>query len=152
MINNDIDTIKRLAAPIVEEAGLFLVDVEIKHQKVPELWVLADSEHGGVDLNSCSKISRKLGLELENHSSFEGKYKLNVSSPGLSRPLSDRRQFPKNIGRKARVKFTKEDTYQTVEGVIHEVTESIITVETPDGKLTQIPFSSMAETKILPIF
>ncbi|TVP99138.1 MAG: ribosome maturation factor [Balneolaceae bacterium] len=150
MINKDLDAIKQIAGPIVEAAGLFLVDVEIKHQKIPELWILVDSEHEGVNLDSCSKISNELGNELDENSSFQGRFRLNVSSPGLSRPLSDNRQYPKNKGRQAKVKFTKEDNYHSIEGVISDVTNTHIFVQTPDGNITEIPFGSLVETKIIP--
>lgn len=150
MINKDLDIVKQKAAAIVEAAGLFLVDVEIKHQKVPELWILVDSEHGGVGLGTCSKISNELGIELEELSSFQGRFRLNVSSPGLSRPLSDIRQYPKNKGRNAKLKFTKEDNYHSIEGVIYDVTDTHIMVEKPDGNLSEIPFGSLVETRIIP--
>jgi ribosome maturation factor RimP len=150
MINKDLDAIKQIAGPIVEATGLFLVDVEIKHQKVPELWIFVDSEHGGVSLDSCSKISRELGDELDAHTSFQGRYRLNVSSPGLSRPLSEKRQYSKNKGRHAKVKFTKDDNYHSIEGVISDVTNTQIFIETTNGNVTEIPFEMLVETKIIP--
>jgi ribosome maturation factor RimP len=150
MINKDLDAIKQIAGPIVEATDLFLVDVEIKHQKVPELWIFVDSEHGGVSLDSCSKISRELGDELDAHTSFQGRYRLNVSSPGLSRPLSEKRQYSKNKGRHAKVKFMKDDNYHSIEGVISDVTNTHIFIETTNGNITEIPFEMLVETKIIP--
>ncbi len=73
-----INKIKEFAQPIVEETDMFLVDVEIKHQKVPEVWVLVDSEFGQVSLDKCSAISRKLSEELDAQDLLPGKYRLNV--------------------------------------------------------------------------
>ncbi len=152
MNNKDLDIIKKIAGPVVEKAGLFLLDVEIKHQKIPELWVLVESEHGGVDLDSCSKISNELGIELEALDSFQSRYRLNVSSPGLSRPLSDKRQFAKNKGRTAKVKYSIEDNYYSIEGVIKDVIDDQIIIEKQNGSQLALSFESLVETKIVPKF
>ena len=150
MNNNDVETLKTIASPIAEKYGLFLVDVEIKHEKVPVVWILVDSEEGGVNLDSCTKISRELGDQLEEESGFIGTYRLNVSSPGLSRPLSDKRQYNKNRGRNAKVKFKEGDNYETAEGTIEKADQHQIVINKSDGKAIEIPFSSIVETKIIP--
>src|SRR5690625_5232279 len=96
---DSVETIRKWAEPLADEEGLFLVDVELKHGKVPELWILVDSEENRGILDACSRISRKLGERLDEESDFKGTFRLNVSSPGLSRPLSDRRQYLKNKNR-----------------------------------------------------
>ena len=115
--NESINKIKEISYPIVEQGDTFLVDVEIKHQKVPEVWVLVDSESNNVSLDAYSAMSKKIGDALEAEDIFPNQYRLNVSSPGLSRPLSDRRQYVKNIGRTAKVKYKDEDQYHTIEGL-----------------------------------
>lgn len=150
MNNNSIDTIKQHAAPIVEQQDLFLVDVEIKHQKVPEVWILVDSEHNGVDVGVCSGISRELSTLFEDKELFQGSYRLNVSSPGLSRPLSDKRQYGKNRGRHAKIKFKTGDEYNTAEGVLENVDDETVTIKADNGSATEVLFSSIVETKIIP--
>ena len=145
-----INTIKELSEPIVQEQDMFLVDVELKHQKIPEIWVLIDSEHGGVSVDKCTKISRKISAEVDHENIMGGAYRLNVSSPGLSRPLSDKRQYAKNRGRTAKIKYKEEDNYQSVEGVIDEVAGDKISILQNNEKKVEILFSSIAETKIIP--
>src|SRR5690625_181166 len=82
---DSVETIRKWAEPLADEEGLFLVDVELKHGKVPELWILVDSEENRGILDACSRISRKLGERLDEESDFKGTFRLNVSSPGLSR-------------------------------------------------------------------
>lgn len=150
MHGNTLNTIKEIAQPIVEQEDMFLVDVEVKGAKVPEVWVLVDTEEGDVNLDTCSQISRELSFLLEDKSVFEKAYRLNVSSPGLSRPLSDWRQYPKNQGRTARVKYKKDNEYFTVEGVLLNVTDEQIEVKPEDDKLVLIPIEEIVETKIIP--
>ena len=148
-----LENIKDLAAPLAEEHNLFVVDVEIKTGSgQTEVWVLLDNESGGVNIDHCSEISRELGFLIDAHDMFDKKYRLNVSSPGLSRPLSDKRQYKKNEGRVATIKFKNKDgEYKKIEGVITGVQEDAVTITDEDEVETEIPFEVVVETKIIPV-
>ena len=105
----------------------------------------------GVTLDEYAEVSTELAFVLEAHEVFENKYRLNVSSPGLSRPLADKRQYGKNIGRKAKVKFKKEG-FEKIEGKLTSVSEHGISIEPPKGDSVQILFEEIIETKIIPAF
>jgi len=145
--------IKDLTEPLANEHGLFIVEVELKTGGgQTEVWVLLDNENGGVSVDHCSEISKELGFLIEAHEIFDKNYRLNVSSPGLSRPLSDIRQYRKNEGRVVTVKY-KKDTgdYQRIEGVITGVMEEAFTVTDEDEVETNIPYKAIVETKIIPV-
>jgi len=143
--------IKDLAAPLVEPKDLFIVDIEHKTGSgLNEVWLYLDAQNRGVNLDECAEISKELGFLMEAHELFENKYRLNVSSPGLSRPLTDVRQYKKNEGRKAKVKFIKEDEYDKTVGIIVGVDEKGITLEDQDGKNVTVLFDDIKETKIVP--
>ncbi len=148
-----IQNIKDLAAPLAEEHNLFVVDVELKTGSgINEVWVLLDSEEGGVNIDHCSLISKELGFLVEAHELFDKKYRLNVSSPGLSRPLSDKRQYKKNEGRVATIKFKNSaGEYKKIEGVITGIVEDIVAITDEDEVETEIPFDAIVETKIIPV-
>tara|TARA_R100001143_G_C3361367_1_gene137152 strand:- start:96033 stop:96491 length:459 start_codon:yes stop_codon:yes gene_type:complete len=150
MQSDTINSIKELSQPIVEQRDMFLVDVELKHQKIPEIWVLVDSEEEGVDLGKCSEISRALGVLMEESDLISGSFRLNVSSPGLSRPLSDIRQYKKNIGRFAKVKYKQDEEYLTAEGVIDQAGNDLFTILHENGERTDINYDSVVEAKIIP--
>lgn len=150
MQSDTINSIKELSQPIVEQRDMFLVDVELKHQKIPEIWVLVDSEDDGVDLGKCSEISRALGVLMEESDLISGSFRLNVSSPGLSRPLSDIRQYKKNIGRLAKVKYKQDEEYLTAEGVIDQTGDDFFTVLQADEERIDIKYDSVVEAKIIP--
>lgn len=145
--------IKDLATPLAEEHDLFVVDVELKtHSGQTEVWVLLDTEEGGVNIDHCSEISRELGFLIEAHELFDKKYRLNVSSPGLSRPLSDLRQYKKNEGRVATIKFKNTDgEYKKIEGVITGIEGEVVAITDEEEVETQIPFDNIVETKIIPV-
>jgi ribosome maturation factor RimP len=150
MPEEPIKSIKEIAEPIISQADMFLVDIEVKHSKLMEIWVLVDSETNGVNLDSCSKISRQLGFELEEKGVIDSAYRLNVSSPGLSRALSDQRQYGKNVGRTAKTKYKSGNDYLTVEGLLEKVEKQTFVIKQDDGQLTEIDFSDVVETKIIP--
>lgn len=149
--NTTIQTISELAETVLADSEFFLVDVEVKGADTPVIWVYVDAEDRGVNMDECAGLSNELGFLLDAHEIFRGGYRLNVSSPGLSRPLTDRRQYPKNKGRKSRVKFkSDEGSYHTVEGVLSEITEDTIRLEKEEGNRMNIPFEQVVEAKIIP--
>lgn len=91
---------------ISENNSLFLVDVKVKgntgNQKV---LVFVDGDDG-ISIDECSRISRKIGSELEEADFMSGKYTLEVSSPGLDFPITLHRQYVKNVGRILDVEMT----------------------------------------------
>lgn len=145
--------IKELAAPLAEERGLFLVDVELKAASGNELWVYLDGENRGVNLDECADISRELGFLMDAHELFENKYRLNISSPGLSRPLTDYRQYPKNIGRIIKVRYSTSEGTKKVTGKLENASQENLTVIETEGKNSldhNILMDSILEAKIVP--
>ncbi|MDX1591451.1 MAG: ribosome maturation factor [Balneolaceae bacterium] len=146
-----IKRLKEIAEPIVEQEDMFLVDIEVKPASTTEVWVLVDSEDDGVNLDTCSRISRELGFLLEEQNLMSGAYRLNVSSPGLARPLSDTRQYSKNSGRTVKVKYNVDGEYLTVEGELANVVNGeSFDVITDDESHIKIGFSDVVETKVIP--
>lgn len=109
-----------------EEEGFtdcFLVELDVLPSKKVNVFVDSDS---GITFEKCRKISRHLEAVIDEEQWFGEKYTLDVSSPGIGRPLKFPRQYPKNIGRKVEVKIT-EGTKVT--GLLKSVEEGSITVE-----------------------
>ncbi len=91
--------------PIADEMQIEIVEVEFKQGKEPALTVYIDTETG-VDLNICEKFHRAIDEVLDEiDPTFGAPYILNVSSPGLDRPLKTDRDFAKCKGEKVEVKL-----------------------------------------------
>ncbi|MFN1834012.1 ribosome maturation factor RimP [Balneola sp. MJW-20] len=145
------DKISELVAPLAEEKGMFLVDIDIKSgNKMTEVWIYLDAEDRGVNLDECADVSRELGFLLDAHETMTNKYRLNVSSPGLSRPLSDPRQYPKNIGRVAKVKYKEGDTYEKTVAILTDVNDERIVLTDEDENFIEIALPDINEIKIVP--
>ena len=100
-----IDEIQNALQPIADEMGIEIVEVEFKQGKAPALTVYIDIE-GGVDLDTCEKFHRAIDTVLDEvDPTFGSPYTLNVSSPGLDRPLKTARDFQKVMGQKVEVKL-----------------------------------------------
>ena len=113
------------------------------------VWVYLDGDEG-VTLDKCADVSRELAFLLDAHEVFDGKYTLNVSSPGLSRPLKVQRQYLSNKGRKASVRFWQDEKAVRMKGELVGVTDTGFQIKTDKGKVADVPFQQVIETKILP--
>lgn len=147
------ETLTGLVEPILAETNMFLVDLEIKGNEQNQLvGIYVDTEEGGVNIDHCAEISRKLGFLIETQELIVGKYTLSVSSPGLDRPLKDPRQFAKNIGRMASVKFTQEGKTKKVKGTFTEVSPEGVVLVAEKKERLEISREDLLELKILPAF
>lgn len=91
--------------PIADGMGIEIVDVEFKQGKEPALTVYVDTEDG-IDLNTCADFHRAVDGPLDDFDpTFGAPYTLNISSPGLDRPLKTARDFEKRMGQKVEVKL-----------------------------------------------
>lgn len=106
MKKNEIeDYCTRLVTPIIEENSFELVDVEyVKEGADYYLRVYADKE-GGINIDDCVLISRALEKKLDEEDKIDGAYILEVSSPGLTRPLKKDNDFKRSIGKKVDIKL-----------------------------------------------
>lgn len=152
MSNKVTDKIAEVAGSVLSTTDFFLVDVEIKGGDIPEVWISIDAEDRGVNMDECAEISNEISFLMDAHDIFSGKYRINVSSPGLSRPLVDKRQYPKNVGRKVKVKYKENGEYRKVEGTLQDTLEDEIVVDLQDESTLIIPFEDLVETKIIPSF
>jgi ribosome maturation factor RimP len=114
----------------IEKDDTFVVDVEIKgNPNNQKIQVFIDGDQS-VDVDECSRISRKLSGMLEDLDLIDGRYILEVSSPGVSRPLRFSRQFPKHIGRDFDIVTKDKDKYR---GELIDVVDENIVLSIPEG-------------------
>ncbi|HRI00714.1 MAG TPA: ribosome maturation factor [Saprospiraceae bacterium] len=130
----------------------FLVDIETGPKKV-SVYVDSDSM---INFEKCQELSRYLEAVLDEKKWFGEDYVLEVSSPGLSRPLKFLRQYQKNIGRTLKVKNSED---QVMEGQLIKATEQSIILskeeKVKEGKKNikvvieqEIPFGLIKEAKV----
>lgn len=151
-MSKTVDTVRELAEPIVEEEGLELVDVEfVKEGPDYYLRVFIDRlDDNPVGLEDCEIVSNRLSERLDEVDPIEGSYILEVSSPGVERPLKKIEDFDRFQGRLAYVK-----TYAPIDGV-KEFTgfiegregEQIKLQLNGSDKIIEIPYSGIALARL----
>ncbi len=113
--------IYKIAEETAEKHGLFLVDLTFRgdrKRRIIEIYV--DSEKK-VTADDCALISRQIDEQLETLPELNSAYRLDVSSPGVDRPLKFLKQFPKNQNRKFEVSYKTEDGEKTLTAVLTAV-------------------------------
>ncbi|WP_110929449.1 ribosome maturation factor RimP [Bacillus massiliglaciei] len=146
------EIVEELAAPILEELQLELVEVEyVKEGKSWFLRVYIDKETG-VDIEDCSNVSEKLSEKLDEADPISQNYFLEVSSPGAERPLKKDKDFLKAIGKNVYIK-----TYEPIldekefEGVLTEFDGEQVTLEVKiktRKKTVIIPYAKIAKARL----
>jgi len=144
------DEIAELAKAVLSGTDFFLVGVEIKGINPPQVWIYADNADRGINMDECAELSDELGFLIDAHEIFPDAYRLNVSSPGMKRALVDRRQYPKNRGRKVKVKFRDNEGYHKLEGILQDFTDDEVVILPDDREPFRLTYDQIVETKIIP--
>lgn len=131
-----IEEIQNALMPLAEEMGIEIVEVEFKQGREPALTVYIDIE-GGVDLETCEKFHRAIDPVLDEvDPTFGAPYTLNVSSPGLDRPLKTDRDFQKCIGKLVEIKlFAPMQGKKLFEAILKGHDENCVYLEEKTGEL-----------------
>jgi ribosome maturation factor RimP len=101
---------RRLAeiiTPVIEDMGFELVRVRLMSGKSTTLQVMADRPEGGIEVDECAKISQAIGAVLDVEDPILDEYSLEVSSPGIDRPLTRLKDFDAFEGYEAKIETTE---------------------------------------------
>src|SRR4029077_14146870 len=138
----------QLAAPLAEGEGMEIVDVEFRHEgsrggRVLRLYL---DKEGGTNVDDLTRVSRQLSELLDAQDSIDGTYTLEVSSPGINRPLKKPEHFVPFIGKRIRIR-TRDmiDGRRSFLGILRNVVEDSVTL-TQEGKQYRIPFSMIEKS------
>jgi ribosome maturation factor RimP len=141
--------VHELAVAITDRLGVELVDVEITGEGVRTVVrVLVDRE-GGVSVEECARVSEMLSRQLDLEDPFHHRYTLEVSSPGLDRPLKRAGDFDRFVGRMAELV-----TSQPVEGQrrfvgrLGGLQAGRVVLHLPDGRELKVPLAEVAEARL----
>lgn len=110
--------------------AVFIVEISLVKGPRSVLNILVDTDEG-ITIDTCARLSRKLSAWVEENDPFDFPFNLEVSSPGVGRPLKIHRQYVKNIGRKLRVKTAEG---KTVVGTLEAVDDTGISLLPPPKK------------------
>lgn len=151
--NNTEKKVLEIVEPIIAEKELELADLEfVKEGPNWYLRVYIDKE-GGVTIEDCEMVSRVLEKKLDEKDPIEQAYILEVSSPGIDRPLKKPEHFQKYIGEVIDIKLYKPlDGKKEYQGELKQFDNGVITIIQEDGKEMQFVQKETASVRLAVIF
>ncbi len=141
--------ISGLAGTVSAQYGVEVVDIEFAgNMRRPTVRVFIDKA-GGVTLEDCERFSRAFSAALDVEDPIRSSYVLEVSSPGLDRPLKGLKDFQMSIGKLARI-ITKESIGRQnfFVGRIAEVRDNIVVLTMKDNSVIEIPFVQVSKARL----
>lgn len=150
-----LEKVRQIASPLAAQEGLELVEVEIGGASGRQALRLFIDKPGGVSLEDCSALSRALSAALDVEDPVAGAYDLEVSSPGLDRPLRTPEHFQKFRGQKVRLKTYGPvpgcENRKTFVGTLQGYEDGQVLVEV-DGRLFRVPHAQVSKANVEPVF
>ncbi len=142
------DKVTSLLKPAIQESGFELVELKLVRRKSSSLLQLLIDKVGGITLDECAELSRQLSYLLEVDDPIEGRFILEVSSPGLDRPLTTEQDFRIKIGERVLVRIKSEGINSEVTGEIVAVEHDHLVLKT-DSDQEKYPLTDIVQGKIL---
>ena len=148
-MKNAAEQIAELIAPTVEALGLELWGIELQQQgKYSLLRIYIENREDGVGIEDCEKVSRQVSALLDVEDPISGEYTLEVSSPGMDRPLFTAEQFGLYVGKTVNIRLrTAMQGRRKFKGVIERVNEGVVDLLV-DGESVAIQLTDLDKANI----
>lgn len=147
-----VERVTSIVLPLLTESGLELVDVEFRREAGGWVLRLYLDKRGGVTLGDCQQVSEELSDLLDVEKLIDHPYTLEVSSPGLDRPLRRESDFLHFVGERARVSTSQAIAGQRrFLGVLRGYEEGQVVLEREDGTTVRIPYAAISRARLDPI-
>ncbi|HHC25642.1 MAG TPA: ribosome maturation factor RimP [Desulfobacterales bacterium] len=147
------EAVRQIAEPLCEAGGMELVYVEYQRESGGRILRLYIDKPGGIMLDDCVHVSRQLHDILDVDFEDIGPYNLEVTSPGLARPLGKASDFVRFQGHKAEIRMTgvrnKKKLRSSYKGVLLGMSEGEVKLQV-DEKIVLIPFQDIARARLVP--
>lgn len=143
-----VQTVESVILPVIEDLGLELVDIEYRREgKGWVLRIFIDKE-GGITVDDCTGVSHQVGDLIDIDDLIPNAYCLEVSSPGLDRPLKKEQDFIKYKERQIQLNtFAPIDTRRNFKGTIKDFREGVLFLDA-QGIHYEIPLDNIAKAKL----
>ncbi len=144
--------LQAIVGPTIESMGFELVRVMLTGGRRPTLQIMAERADGsGMSVDDCARISRTISAVLDVEDPIAGEYTLEVSSPGIDRPLTRLKDFRRYAGFEARVDMAAPiDGRKRFSGRLLGVDDADrVMVETEPGVRQALPFAGIARAKLV---
>lgn len=147
--------IARIVEPVANDLGYALVRVKITQENGCTLQVMAEDANGRFAITDCERLSKELSPVLDVEDPIDREYHLEVSSPGIDRPLVRARDYRTYLGHEAKIELGEPlDGRKRFRGLIGAVTDDTVTIALPDVPKGDdpnhvLPLAMIAEAKLV---
>ncbi len=147
--------IARIVEPVANDLGYALVRVKVTQENGCTLQIMAEDQHGRFTIADCERLSKDLSPVLDVEDPIDREYHLEVSSPGIDRPLVRARDYRAYLGHEARVELADPiEGRKRFRGEIVAATDETVTIRLPDAPRETnpdhvLPLRSVAEAKLV---
>ena len=143
-----VKSIVRIVEPVVVAEGLDLVDVEFRRERRGWVLRLYIDREGGVTIDDCSNISRQVSLLIDVNDLIVNPYTLEVSSPGLNRPLKKEEDFIRFKGNLVKLILDDSiDGQRNYKGKLLGLGEGVVRVDVGD-RVVYLPFNKIERANL----
>jgi ribosome maturation factor RimP len=142
------ENIVQISNEIAEKLNFFVIDINFRgdnRKKIIEVFVDAEKN---IDADNLAEISREINSVFEEQDIIQQAYRLDVSTPGVDRPLKFLKQFPKHINRNFEVTYKAGDEARTITGKLLSVEREELTFLS-DKKEVLIEFKNITTAKVI---
>jgi len=142
------ENIVRISNEIAEKLNFFVIDINFRgdnRKKIIEVFVDAEKN---IDADNLAEISREINSAIEDQELIQQAYRLDISTPGVDRPLKFLKQFPKHINRNFEVTYKAGDETRTITGKLLSVEREELTFLS-DKKEVLIEFKNITTAKVI---
>lgn len=145
-----VEQIRARVEEVLQGTAFFLIDVVVRGRRgahVVEIFVDGDR---GPSLQDLEQLSREIGFLLDSEDVLPGSYTLNVSSPGVDRPLVHPRQYPKHVGRMLEVLLVAKEGMpaERLRGTLQQADAEAIELQLPDGSLRRLRYAEIQSARV----
>jgi ribosome maturation factor RimP len=147
--------VARIVEPVANDLGFALVRVKITQENGCTLQIMAEDEHGRFTIVNCEALSKDLSPVLDVEDPIDREYHLEVSSPGIDRPLVRQRDFAAHVGHEVKIELSDMiNGRKRFRGTIKAVDAESVTITLPDAPGGtdpdhRLPLTSLAEAKLV---
>ena len=150
--HDSIEKITEFILPILESLKIELVDIYLMGRMGNQVLRVFVDKDEGITLDHCAKVSREISDIIEIEDLIPGRYRIEVSSPGIDRPLKSYNDFRRNLNRNVKLEYIKEkNERETISGIINEVDSTSVKIMSGQ-EIINISFENIQSAKILPVW
>lgn len=146
--------VAEIAQPILDSLSIELVDIEFRRSGKESILCLFIDKDGGVNVDDCADVSRELSLVIDIEDFIPGNYNLEVSSPGLDRPLKKVSDYERFAGKLVKIKTYEPfpddagNRRKTFLGQLVGLKDGLVSLSLTEGQTASIPLERIAKANL----